>query len=83
VPRRQEERLSFPVESKYRAARQLELVHADLCGPITPPTVGGKKMFLLIVDFFRYWISNPTSTSRDVQSQKLQKERKKRKATVL
>jgi transposase InsO family protein len=43
-------RLPFPAASKYRAARQLELVHADLCGPITPPTAGGKKMFLLVVD---------------------------------
>jgi transposase InsO family protein len=43
-------RLPFPAASKYRATRQLELVHADLCGPVTPPTAGGKKMFLLVVD---------------------------------
>jgi transposase InsO family protein len=43
-------RLPFPAVSKYRATRQLELVHADLCGPVTPPTAGGKKMFLLVVD---------------------------------
>jgi hypothetical protein len=30
----------------------LELVHADLCGPITPTTPGGKKMLLLMVDDF-------------------------------
>ena len=28
----------------------LELVHADLCGPITPETPGGKRMFLLAID---------------------------------
>ena len=28
----------------------MELVHADLCGPITLETPGGKKLFLLIVD---------------------------------
>jgi hypothetical protein len=28
----------------------LELVHADLCGPITPVTPEGKKLFLLAVD---------------------------------
>jgi hypothetical protein len=28
----------------------LGLVHADLCGPIDPPTPGGKKYFLLLVD---------------------------------
>lgn len=43
-------RLPFPAASKFRAARHLELVHADLCGPIMPPTPGGKKLFLLVVD---------------------------------
>jgi hypothetical protein len=43
-------RLPFSAASKFRAARQLELVHADLCGPVTPPTPGGKKLFLLVVD---------------------------------
>jgi uncharacterized protein (DUF2164 family) len=43
-------RLPFPAASKFRAKRQLELVHADLCGPITPATPGGKKLFLLTVD---------------------------------
>ena len=28
----------------------LDLVHGDLCGPITPATPGGKKFFLLLVD---------------------------------
>jgi len=28
----------------------MELVHTDLCGPITPATPGGKKLFLLAID---------------------------------
>ncbi|KAF8725661.1 hypothetical protein HU200_020204 [Digitaria exilis] len=43
-------RFPFPAASKFRARQRLELVHADLCGPITPATPGGKKMFLLAVD---------------------------------
>lgn len=43
-------RQPFPAVSKYRATRSLELVHADLCGPITPVTPGGKRLFLLVVD---------------------------------
>uniref|UniRef100_A0ACD5U8P7 Uncharacterized protein n=1 Tax=Avena sativa TaxID=4498 RepID=A0ACD5U8P7_AVESA len=43
-------RASFPAVAKYRAAEPLELVHADLCGPITPATIGGKRYFLLMVD---------------------------------
>lgn len=31
------------------------LMHGDICGPITPPTLAGNKYFLLLVDdFSRY-----------------------------
>ena len=40
----------FPNQAKYRAERPLELVHGDLCGPITPATPSGKKYMLLLVD---------------------------------
>lgn len=46
---------SFPQESSFRATRVLELVHGDLCGPITPPTAGGNRyVFVLIEDHSRY-----------------------------
>ncbi|KAJ9557664.1 hypothetical protein OSB04_012278 [Centaurea solstitialis] len=32
-------RRSFPKESLWRASRPVELIHVDLCGPITPSTV--------------------------------------------
>jgi hypothetical protein len=36
-----------------------KLVHGHLCGPIMPTTLGGKKLFLLLVnDFSRYmWVA--------------------------
>jgi hypothetical protein len=34
--------LSFPGEAKYRASSKLELVHGDLCGPVTPVTPTGR-----------------------------------------
>ena len=43
-------RASFPRQAWNRADEQLGLVHADLCGPIDPPTPGGKRYFLLLVD---------------------------------
>jgi len=43
-------RTPFPKVSSYRAEKCLELVHADLCGHITPKTVGGASYFLLVVD---------------------------------
>ena len=43
-------RLPFPKAAKYRAQEVLQLVHGDLCGPITPTTHGGRRYFLLLVD---------------------------------
>ncbi|KAJ0621560.1 putative RNA-directed DNA polymerase [Helianthus annuus] len=43
-------RKPFPKETTWRASKPLELVHADLCGPITPQTIGGNRFFMLIVD---------------------------------
>lgn len=48
-------RQSFPQATTYRAEKLLELIHADLCGPITPTTGGGNKyIFVLIDDCSRY-----------------------------
>lgn len=51
-------RHSFPAAASWRATERLQLVHADLCGPINPATYGGKRYFLLMVDdYSRYmWI---------------------------
>jgi transposase InsO family protein len=51
-------RAPFPWALAYRAKEGLDLVHADLCGQITPPTPSGKLFFLLIVDdYSRYmWL---------------------------
>lgn len=43
-------RASFPKQSTYRAGACLELVHVDLCGPISLPTPSGNRYFILIVD---------------------------------
>lgn len=48
-------RQSFPKETPYRASEILELIHGDLCGPITPTTSAGNKyIFVLIDDHSRY-----------------------------
>jgi transposase InsO family protein len=41
---------SFSTKAKFRANAILDLVHADLCGPITPTSPGGQCFFLLLVD---------------------------------
>ncbi|XP_066320518.1 uncharacterized protein [Miscanthus floridulus] len=39
---RKQRRHSFPAVNKFHATRSLELVYADLCGPIMPSTPGGQ-----------------------------------------
>jgi transposase InsO family protein len=43
-------RLSFPQQSSFRTKERLELVHGELCGPVTLATLEGRRYFLLLVD---------------------------------
>nr|KAJ0208302.1 hypothetical protein LSAT_V11C500255750 [Lactuca sativa] len=45
-------RNSYPLRTNYRAKKRLELIHGDLCGPVSPPTPAGNKYFMLLVDDF-------------------------------
>ena len=50
-------RKSFPKKSS-RASQPLELVYSDVCGPITPTSIGGNKYFLTFTDNFsgKTWV---------------------------
>jgi transposase InsO family protein len=43
-------RATFPTVAKFHTEEKLELVHGDLCGPVTLATPGGKRYFFLLVD---------------------------------
>ena len=43
-------RNSFPKRAEYRARNLLELIHTDICGPITPSSFGGKRYFITFID---------------------------------
>jgi hypothetical protein len=43
-------RASFPRQTEYHAEVPMELVHGDLCGPITPATPSGSRYFILLID---------------------------------
>lgn len=48
-------RRPFPQATAFRASRKLELLHGDLCGPISPPTPGRNiYVFVIIDDHTRY-----------------------------
>lgn len=44
-------RSSFPREGS-RASKVLELVHADVCGPMETKSIGGSRYFLVLQDDF-------------------------------
>jgi len=44
--------IPFPIKNKWRATEKLGLVHAHLCGPITPASSSQKRYFLCFVDDF-------------------------------
>ncbi|KAD1384633.1 hypothetical protein E3N88_42909 [Mikania micrantha] len=43
-------RLPFPTVTNFRAKKLLELIYADVCGPVSPTTQGGNRYMLLFVD---------------------------------
>ncbi|KAI4353269.1 hypothetical protein L6164_002232 [Bauhinia variegata] len=51
-------RKPFPKESSSRATKSLQLVHADICGPIKPSSHGKSNYFLLFIDDFSHktWV---------------------------
>jgi transposase InsO family protein len=55
----------FPHRAEYRAEEVLELVHGDLCGPITPPAPSGSRYFLLLIDNNNRYMWLRTLRSKD------------------
>ena len=41
---------SIPKKSSWRASQVLGLIHADICGPITPMSCGNKRYTLCFID---------------------------------
>jgi len=58
-------RTPFPHSTHWRADEPLELVHVDLCGPITPSTLSGNKYFMLLVDDCTRWCTVYMLKSKD------------------
>jgi hypothetical protein len=42
----------FPKKSHWRTSQKLQLIHADLCGPITPISNGSKRYLISFIDDF-------------------------------
>ena len=65
-----QKRLPFPKQGEFRVRWILELVHGDLCGPITLETPNDSKYFLLLVDDRRryMWVAMLSSKDRAAES---------------
>ena len=48
----------IPRRSTWRASEKLELVHADICGPISPFSEGNKRYFICFIDDYsrKAWV---------------------------
>ena len=51
-------RASFPTEATHRASCVLELIHANLAGPMEVVSLGGSRYYMLLVDDFsrKSWV---------------------------
>ena len=47
-------RLPFP-HSSWKAKYKLELVHSDVCGPMSVPSLNGSRYFLTFIDDYTRW----------------------------
>ena len=82
-------RSSFPNKSEYRASKKLQLIHGDICGPIQPSTVGGRRYYFLLIDDYSrlMWVAFLKEKSEEFQHFKsfknLAKSEVKRRLSVL
>lgn len=58
-------RMPFPKSAQWHAEEKLSLVYVDLCGPVTPTTVGGNKYFMLLVDDHSRWMQVSLLKTKD------------------
>lgn len=58
---------SFPKTSNTRAEQVLEIIHSDVVGKISPPSLGGSNYFVVFTDdFSRYTTLYPIKTKDEV-----------------
>ena len=55
----------FPKQSQWRASRRLQLIHADICGPITPISLSNRRYLITFIDDYsrKIWVQFITEKS--------------------
>ena len=78
-------RKSFPSGVSWRASNCLELIHADLCGPINTESIGGSRYFFLITDDYSrmswvYFMKNKSEAFENFKNFKAMVEKQSEKS---
>nr|GEY82273.1 retrovirus-related Pol polyprotein from transposon TNT 1-94 [Tanacetum cinerariifolium] len=83
-------RSSFPKVATSRAMEPLQLIHTDLCGPITPSSHGKNHYFILFIDDFsrKTWVYFLKEKSQAFEAFKtfkamVEKEKERKNRTIL
>ncbi|KAK1619346.1 hypothetical protein QYE76_024863 [Lolium multiflorum] len=63
----------YPRETAFEASEALELVHGDICGPISPATPSGNEYFMLVVDDLSQYMWIVLLKSKDQGLQAIEK----------
>jgi len=60
---------SFPKKSQWHVSQRLQLIHADICGPITPTSNSKKMYFLCLIDDYsrKAWVYFLAEKSKALQ----------------
>jgi len=77
-------RNSFPRTTTWRASQPLELLHADLCGPISPISNSHKRYLFTVIDDFsrKLWVFFLTDKSEAFKQFKLFKTRVEKETRI-
>ncbi|CAJ2672444.1 unnamed protein product [Trifolium pratense] len=61
-----QQRKPIPKKSLWRATHKLQLIHSDICGPITPSTNSGKRYLITFIDDYsrKIWVSSLSEKSQ-------------------
>jgi len=65
-------RAPFPHRTQGCSSEVLQLLHGDLCGPITLPTPSGNRYFLLLVDDYSRYMWLALLPSKDAAIKRIQ-----------
>ena len=66
---------SFPKKSNWRATQILQLIHADICGPLKPNSNSGKRYLITFIDDFsrKTWVTFSLKNQKHLLFSKISK----------